>query len=46
MGLSLVSSNFWVRIPTNLVDEMLAVYAVFGVRMFLKHRAKHPGAGM
>jgi energy-coupling factor transport system substrate-specific component len=39
-GLSLGSSNFWARIPTNLVDKMLAVYAAFGVRLFLERRAK------
>jgi len=37
-GLSLGSSNFWARIPTNLVDKMLAVYAAFGVRMLLEQR--------
>jgi energy-coupling factor transport system substrate-specific component len=32
-GLSLGSANFWARIPTNLVDKMITVYAAFGVRL-------------
>jgi hypothetical protein len=34
-GLSLFSANFWARIPTNLVDKMIAVYAAFGLRILL-----------
>lgn len=28
-GLSLFTANFWARIPTNLIDKMLAVYPAF-----------------
>ncbi len=42
-GLSLGSANFWARIPTNLVDKMLAVYAAFGVHLFLERQSPHPG---
>lgn len=38
LGLSLVSSNFWARIPTNLIDKMLAVYSAFAVRFVLERR--------
>jgi hypothetical protein len=33
-GLSLGSANFWARIPTNLVDKMIAVYTAFGACFF------------
>jgi len=38
-GLSLISANFWARIPTNLVDKMIAVYAAFGAVLYLERRA-------
>ncbi|NLJ45701.1 MAG: ECF transporter S component [Treponema sp.] len=44
-GLSLASANFWVRIPANLVDKMLAVYAAFGVRLFLEGRGRGRAGG-
>jgi energy-coupling factor transport system substrate-specific component len=37
MGSSLLSSAFWARIPTNLVDKMITVYAAFGVKYTIKH---------
>jgi energy-coupling factor transport system substrate-specific component len=43
-GLSLVSANFWARIPTNLADKMIAVYAAFGVHMLLERRTRQPSA--
>jgi len=42
-GLSLASANFWARIPANLVDKMLAVYAAFGVRLLLDKRGGKKG---
>lgn len=37
-GLSLFTANFWARIPTNLIDKMLAVYAAFWVRAWARSR--------
>lgn len=37
-GLSLASANFWARIPANLIDKMLAVYAAFLARAWIRSR--------
>lgn len=43
-GLSLFTANFWARIPTNLIDKMLAVYAAFWLRAWVRGRVSGPGA--
>ena len=30
-GQSLFSAAFWARIPTNLIDKMIAVYIAYGI---------------
>jgi energy-coupling factor transport system substrate-specific component len=35
-GQSLAAASFWARIPTNLIDKMLAVYAAYGLLLFIK----------
>ena len=43
-GLSLVSANFWARIPTNLIDKMLAVYPAFLAAAWIRRKAPGPDA--
>ena len=38
-GLSLVTANFWARIPTNLIDKMLAVYPAFLATVWIRRKA-------
>jgi len=33
MGQSLISASFWARIPTNLVDKMISVYAAYALHL-------------
>ncbi|GAB1484104.1 hypothetical protein MASR2M78_29210 [Treponema sp.] len=40
-GMSLGSATFWGRIPTNLIDKMIAVYAAVGVLYLVKKREKN-----
>ncbi|HAE20981.1 MAG TPA: hypothetical protein DCG47_01475 [Spirochaetaceae bacterium] len=35
-GQSLIAASFWARIPTNLIDKMLAVYAAYGLLLLIK----------
>ncbi len=35
-GQSLAAASFWARIPTNLIDKMLAVYAAYGLLSLIR----------
>ncbi len=34
-GQSLAAASFWARIPTNLIDKMIAVYAAYGLHALI-----------
>ncbi|MDC7234377.1 MAG: hypothetical protein PQJ58_14180 [Spirochaetales bacterium] len=44
LGQSLMTANFWARIPTNLLDKMITVYIAFFFLLLRKH-LNETGAG-
>jgi len=35
LGMSISSSTFWARIPSNLIDKMITVYIAFGLSRYI-----------